>query len=87
MILARKKFNQLGLELKGLHEYEDMSSALWNASGVFTGGGNTFLLLRTLYEHNLMPILKERVKDGLPYMGTSAGSNIAGKTVGTTNDM
>jgi dipeptidase E len=54
---------------------------------MFVGGGNTFRLLNTLYYYELLPWIRERVRTGMPYMGASAGSNIAGPTIKTTNDM
>ncbi len=85
--VARVKFEKLGIKVKGLHEFSDPVSALMNAEGVFTGGGNTFLLVKTLYEVGAIDVLKERIAEGMPFMGTSAGSNIIGQTIGTTNDM
>ncbi|MEH0157160.1 dipeptidase PepE [Limibacter armeniacum] len=84
---AKDKFNQLGFEVKGLHEFTNPKEALKTAEGVFTGGGNTFVLLNQLYENDLVEVIRERVADGMPYMGTSAGSNITGLTISTTNDM
>ncbi|MGH8021471.1 MAG: dipeptidase PepE [Opitutaceae bacterium] len=71
-----------------LHRLDDASArkALRDADGVFVGGGQTFLLLRTLYDRGLLKPLRERVASGLPYAGSSAGSNIAGPVIGTTND-
>lgn len=83
----KKAFAQLGIEVKGIHEFDDPKEALRNAEGIFTGGGNTFVLLKTLYELGLIEVLKEVVGNGTPYMGSSAGSNITGLTVGTSNDM
>ncbi len=85
--IARKKFNALGFELKGIHEEGDPTNVLSNASGIFTGGGNTFVLLTELYRRGLMDPIKEMVHAGIPYMGTSAGSNMAGLSIQTTNDM
>ena len=85
--VARDKFSEFGIKVKGLHEAEDPRRELTSAKGVFTGGGNTFLLLKTLYDLSLIEILKSRIENGMPYMGTSAGSNILGMTIGTTNDM
>lgn len=83
----RKAFGAKGVSVKGLHEFENPKTALENAKAIFTGGGNTFLLLKTLYELDLISTLREVVGQGIPYMGSSAGSNIAGLTIGTTNDM
>lgn len=80
-------FAQIGIEIKGIHEFEDPIAAINNAEGFFTGGGNTFLLVLQLYQHNIMSVLAEAVKNGVPYLGTSAGSNICGPTMQTTNDM
>lgn len=84
---ARGAFQNIGIELKGLHEFTNEKEALVQAEGIFTGGGNTFLLVRTLYSLGLIQTLKEVVSSGTPYLGTSAGTNIAGLTMKTTNDM
>lgn len=75
------------IKVKGIHEFEDPKAAIAQAQAIFVGGGNTFLLLKTLYDLNLMVDLREAVKGGTPYMGSSAGSNITGQSIGTTNDM
>lgn len=80
-------FAKISKELKGIHEFEDFSKAIINAEGIFTGGGNTFLLVSQLYKNNIMTLLADAVKNGTPYLGTSAGSNICGLTMQTTNDM
>ncbi|MCW4451037.1 MULTISPECIES: dipeptidase PepE [Kaistella] len=84
---AREFFTQINIKVKGLHEFEDKIEAVNNAKGIFTGGGNTFLLVKTLHEENLMEVLKENVENGTPYLGCSAGSNIGGLNMKTTNDM
>lgn len=84
---AREFFTQINIKIKGLHEFEDKIEAVNNAKGIFTGGGNTFLLVKTLHEENLMEVLKENVENGTPYLGCSAGSNIGGLNMKTTNDM
>ena len=84
---AKEFFAQLNIKVKGLHEFDNPKSALYDAKGFFTGGGNTFLLVKTLHELDLMLALKENVQNGKPYLGTSAGSNIGGLNMKTTNDM
>lgn len=80
-------FSVSGINVSGLHTFENPAQALKNAKGFFTGGGNTFLLTKVLHELNLMNVLKEEIENGKPYLGTSAGSNIAGQNIRTTNDM
>jgi dipeptidase E len=83
----KKAFSQKGIEVKGLHTFKDPKAAIQKAEAIFVGGGNTFLLLKTLYELDLVETIKEVVAKGTPYMGSSAGSNLTGLTIGTTNDM
>ena len=85
--LARNAFKAIGKDLKGIHEFENPSLAIQNAKGIFTGGGNTFVLVNKLYKNNLLNAIIESVNNGTPYLGTSAGSNICGLTMNTTNDM
>lgn len=80
-------FSKINITVKGIHEFENPIHALKNAEAIFTGGGNTFLLISKLYEYQLMDTLKEVIENGTPYLGTSAGSNIGGKTINNTNDM
>lgn len=80
-------FASVSIAVKGLHEFENPEEALHNAEAIFTGGGNTFLLVSQLYRNNVMDALKQAVNNGTPYLGTSAGSNICGLTMQTTNDM
>ncbi|QGK75525.1 dipeptidase PepE [Flavobacterium sp. SLB02] len=80
-------FASINIPVKGIHEFDDAGDAIKNAEGIFTGGGNTFLLVTQLYKHNVMQVLAETVKNGTPYLGTSAGSNICGLSMQTTNDM
>lgn len=84
---ARSFFESIHIKVKGLHEFEDKAEALNQAKGYFTGGGNTFLLVKTLHEEGLMSVLKENVTGGKAYLGCSAGSNIGGQNMKTTNDM
>jgi dipeptidase E len=85
--LAKEKFATIGLNIKGVHEYENKIEAIKNAEGFFTGGGNTFLLVKELHELGLMSEIKKAVENGVPYMGTSAGCNITGVNMKNTNDM
>ena len=80
-------FAKINIAVKGIHEFENPKEAIQKAEGIFTGGGNTFLLVTQLHKNNLMTILADTVKGGTPYLGTSAGSNICGLTMQTTNDM
>jgi dipeptidase E len=86
-LIVKKAFLNLSIEVKGIHEFENPIDAIENAEGIFTGGGNTFLLVNELYRNRIMDTIEKRVKNGIPYLGTSAGSNICGLTMGTTNDM
>jgi dipeptidase E len=80
-------FDKINISAKGIHEFENPVEAIENAEGIFTGGGNTFLLVSQLYKNNVIDALEKVVKNGTPYLGTSAGSNICGLTMNTTNDM
>lgn len=80
-------FAKINKTVKGLHEFDDPKAAIQNAQGIFTGGGNTFLLVTQLYENNIMASIAQVVENGTPYLGSSAGSNITGLTMQTTNDM
>ncbi len=84
---VRNFFQKLNIQVKGLHEFEDKKEAVRNAQGYFIGGGNTFLLVKDLHELQLMEVLEKEVRKGKPYLGCSAGSNIGGVNMKTTNDM
>jgi len=77
-----------GLRLEALHRCPDPVKAVEEAEGIYVGGGNTFRLLNALYELRLLQVIRQRVREGgLPYMGVSAGTNVACPTIMTTNDM
>ena len=80
-------FTKINISVKGIHEFENPIEAVEKAQGIFTGGGNTFLLVSQLYKNNVIDTIEKVVKNGTPYLGTSAGSNICGLTMSTTNDM
>lgn len=84
---AQTAFAKIDLKVKGIHEFQNPRLALQNAEGIFTGGGNTFELVNQLYKHNILSTLKNVIEKGIPYLGTSAGSNICGITMMNTNDM
>jgi dipeptidase E len=77
----------MGFELESIHRAPDPRKAAESAEAIFIGGGNTFRLLKTLYEHRLLEIIRQRVEGGMPYIGSSAGSVVSCPTIRTTNDM
>ncbi len=85
--LAREAFQKINIEVMGLHESENPKEVLSNAKGIFTVGGNTFELVNQLYKKDIISCLKNALEKGVPYLGTSAGSNICGMTMKNTNDM
>jgi dipeptidase E len=76
-----------GYELDGIHRHPDPVQAVREAPGIFIGGGNTFRLLNDLYRLGLLDVIRDRVRHGLPYLGVSAGTNVACPAIKTTNDM
>ncbi|PHS52973.1 MAG: dipeptidase PepE [Lutibacter sp.] len=86
-MVAKKGFENINIQVKGIHEYKNQIDAVNSAKGIFIGGGNTFLLVQQLYKNKLISIIKNVVENGVPYFGTSAGSVITGQTMQNTNDM
>lgn len=84
---AHEAFSEIGKTAKGIHEFNNPKEALNNAKGIFVGGGNTFVLVNQLYRNDLISTMQDVIRGGTPYLGTSAGSNICGLTINTTNDM
>jgi len=84
---VRAAFLKINKKVVGLHSFENPAEAIASAKGIFTGGGNTFLLVTQLYENQVMEALAKAIENGTPYLGTSAGSNITGISMQTTNDM
>ncbi|MFO7259157.1 MAG: dipeptidase PepE [Bacteroidota bacterium] len=84
---VRRAFASWGYSVSGIHEHADYHRALQEAAAIVVGGGNTFVLLNQLYHHDLITLIREKVRWGLPYIGWSAGANVACPTIMTTNDM
>ena len=84
---AAERFAEWGFEIASLHEAADPAALVGELDGLFIGGGNTFRLVRDLHDLGLIEPIRRRALAGMPYMGTSAGSNVACPTLCTTNDM
>lgn len=84
---AQARFQKMGYELTSIHKAANPVQAVEETDAMFIGGGNTFRLLKALYEFDLLDVIRERVDQGMPYIGSSAGSNMACPTIRTTNDM
>lgn len=84
---ARERFAQMDIEVISLHQAPDARHAIAGGEAIFIGGGNTFRLLKLLYDTGALQAIRDRVLAGMPYMGASAGSNVACPTIRTTNDM
>src|SRR5215471_9583948 len=84
---ARERFQKMGNELTSVHTATDPKQAVRDTDVLFIGGGNTFRLLKALYDFDLLTIIRDRVATGMPYIGSSAGANVAGPTIKTTKDM
>jgi dipeptidase E len=84
---VRKRFGDLGYGLESMHRAGDGRAAVASAEAIVVGGGNTFHLLKTLHEQGLIEAVTSRVREGTPYIGWSAGANVACPTMRTTNDM
>lgn len=84
---VKSVFEGIGLNLHSIHREKDAVQAVRNAECIAVGGGNTFHLVYELYRNGIMEEISSRAKDGMAYMGWSAGSNVAGPSLKTTNDM
>jgi dipeptidase E len=82
-----ERFDELGYAIRSIHHESDARAAVKNATAIAVGGGNTFHLLKTMYDEGIVELIRERVLGGMPYIGWSAGSNAACMTIRTTNDM
>jgi dipeptidase E len=85
--MARARFEKMGHDLTSIHTAISPEQAVAETDAVFIGGGNTFRLLKALYDFGILDPIRRRVQNGLPYIGSSAGSNVAGPTIKTTKDM
>ncbi len=84
---VRPAFARLGAEVIGIHRAHDPVQAVREAQAIVVGGGNTWNLLREMRGHRLLPVIRQSVLAGVPYIGWSAGTNVACPTIMTTNDM
>lgn len=84
---VNQRFNEIGLKVYSVHRENNPAEFIKKADVIIVGGGNTFHLLKHIYENNLIDIVRQKVNNGTPYIGWSAGSNLACPTICTTNDM
>ena len=82
--MAAKAFDKMGKNLRGIHTFKNPRKAIEQSQGIFTGGGNTFLLVQQLQDTKLLGPIKKAICNATPYLGTSAGSNICGITMQNT---
>ncbi len=85
--MVQSALSPLGIEVQSIHQMPDPLAAVQQAQAIMVGGGNTFQLLHVLYQQQLLPAMRDKIQQGTPYIGWSAGSNIAGLSIRTTNDM
>jgi len=84
---VEERFSEIGHHIQPIHTLRNPVAAVKKAEAIVVGGGNTWQLVRMMHDKNLMPAIRERVLEGVPYIGWSAGSNVACPTLRTTNDM
>ncbi len=84
---VKNRFNEVGHDIRSIHEFSDPVKAVREAEAIIVGGGNTFHLIKMIRENGLIGPVREKVLNGTPYIGWSAGSNMACPTIRTTNDM
>lgn len=82
-----ERFREIGHEIVSIHHFDDRLTAVKKSEAIIVGGGNTWQLLKMIRENHLVDVIREKVIDGTPYVGWSAGSNVACPTIRTTNDM
>ncbi len=84
---VKSALSSLPVRVDAIHLQPDAQAAVLDAEAILIGGGNTFQLLKLMYENDILNTIQQRVTSGMPYIGWSAGANIAGETIRTTNDM
>lgn len=84
---VQQRFSEFGIKVNSIHWYPNPQKAIEETDAIVVGGGNTFQLLKMMYQEGLLEIIRSRVLKGLPYVGWSAGANVACPTICTTNDM
>lgn len=84
---AKSRFTAMGYSIESAHATDNLKKAVEQTDAIFIGGGNTFRLLKALQDLELLEPIRRKVKSGAPYIGSSAGSNVAGPTIKTTKDM
>lgn len=84
---VNEALSSIGVKVESIHTHPNPVDAVMNAQAIAVGGGNTFELLNLLYKNQLIEPIRSRVESGMPYIGWSAGSNVASPTIKTTNDM
>ena len=82
-----ERFAEIGHHVTSIHHFSDPVEAVRNAEVIVVGGGNTWQLVRMMHDNRLMDAIRKKVANGTPYIGWSAGSNVACPTLQTTNDM
>lgn len=84
---VQERFSEFGVEVDSIHHYKNVKIAIQEAQAIVVGGGNTFKLLKTIQQHDIIETVRNKVLGGTPYIGWSAGANVACPTICTTNDM
>ena len=84
---VKERFNEVGHDIVSIHDVKDPVEAVKNAEAIIVGGGNTWQLIKMIQDNQLIEAVREKVLNGTPYIGWSAGSNVACPSIKTTNDM
>ncbi|MFI3288006.1 MAG: dipeptidase PepE [Rikenellaceae bacterium] len=84
---VKERFAEIGIEVEGIHNFKNPAQAVLEAQAIVVGGGNSFALLKYMQDYGVIEPIRQRVKEGIPYVGWSAGSNMSCPGLYTTNDM